>query len=94
MEQWFEFLLEFEQHKNQMLQTRTQEIQQYHFNSVGGILERLPEPPKPVFTYEVLRDAWINRRGGKQLETGAGLSEESVHRADNHWAEIKKASIS
>jgi integrase len=89
-EQQASFLAEFDQHKDQMLQTRSREIKEYNFNSVGGILERLPEPPKPVVTWETLRDAWINRRGGKQLETGTGLSEESVHRADKHWGEIKK----
>jgi hypothetical protein len=41
-------------------------------------------------TWKVLRDTWINRRGGKQLETGTGLSEEIVHRADKHWGEIKQ----
>ena len=84
-----DLLVEFQQHKDVLLQTRSKELKEFNFNSVGGILERLPEPPSQVITWEALRNAWITRKGGRRSEGGRGLAEGSIDRADKHWSEIQ-----
>ena len=87
-----ELLIEFQQHKDVLLQTRSREIKEFNFNSIGGIIERLPEPPSQVTTWPVLRDAWISTRGGCRDVTGRGLSQHSIDRANKHWSEIQSIS--
>ena len=72
-----EFLQVYEQHKDQLLMRRTQELQDLNFNSVGGVLEQLPEPPSRVTTWENLRNAWITRKGGRRSKGGRGLQKEA-----------------
>lgn len=83
-------LSEFQGHKDQLLRTRTKELEELNFNSVGGILEQLPAPPEKITTWQTLRQAWIDRRGGIMMQDGSGLSEESIQRADKHWEEIRR----
>lgn len=88
-QQQLEFLAVYEQHKDQLLKKRAQELTDLNFNSVGGVLEQLPEPPRRVTTWETLREAWITRKGGRRSQGGKGLAEGSIHRADKHWSEIQ-----
>ena len=83
-------LTEFETNKDHLLGTRAKEIKDLNFNSVGGILEQLPEPPSKVTTWSTLRQAWIDRRGGVMLQDGTGLGEDSLVRSEKHWEEIRQ----
>lgn len=85
-----ELLTTFLAVKAPLIQKRRKELAEGNFNSVGGVLEQLPDPPKPSVSWEVLKQAWIDRRGGVAAVDGIGLSEESIHRADGHWDEIKR----
>ena len=75
-----------------LAEKRQAEINEGNLNSVGGVYAGLPDPPKPSTTWEVLKQAWIDRRGGIAAVDGHGLSQESLTRAEAHWREIKAIS--
>ena len=88
-EQKQQFLREFEPHKTRLIKQRVAELDDFNVNSIGGILEKLPAPPARITTWEVLKQSWIDRRGGQIEVDGTGLTEGTIHRADVHWGEIQ-----
>ena len=85
-------LKEFGEHKLALMLKRQGELQQFNFNSVGGILEQLPDAPTRTTPWSVLKQAWIDRRGGQVEVDGAGITEGTIHRAQTHWEEIQRLS--
>jgi len=87
-----DFLQEFEKNKQVLLEARSKELKDLNFNSIGGILEKLPEPPSHITSWQQLRDSWIDLRGGRRSDDGLGLSDASVSRAEQHWSELQMLS--
>lgn len=89
-QQKIQFLGLFEEHKTTLLTQRSAELKDLNFNSVGGVLEKLPEPPSRITRWETLRDAWITSRGGRQEIDGTGVTQSSINRAEDAWSEISR----
>ncbi len=79
----------FDEHKVSLLSKRREELLNLNFNSVGGVLEQLPEAPSHITSWEQLREAWIEKRGGRRTDAGLGLSPGSINRAEQHWTELQ-----
>ena len=56
-----------------LVDAKHRELQELDFNSIGGVLECLPDPPKRSVTSAQLRDARIARCGGVHSKNGKGV---------------------